>query len=64
MPFPVLHPTYKMQYFINHDWEPKWVDEALHLIREEWFKYYKPEPRVKIENDADAGESNAMPQLP
>ena len=52
----VLHPAFKTEYFRQHEWKDKWVQEALRLCRVEWKKYYKPAP--------DAAAAEIPPPLP
>ena len=48
-----------MQYFTEHDWLPDWIEEALRLVHEEWNKYYKPEPTIKVEDNSEARNSES-----
>ncbi|SJL04853.1 uncharacterized protein ARMOST_08224 [Armillaria ostoyae] len=32
----VMHPSHKMQYFLQQKWKSDWVDEALNMVRDEW----------------------------
>ena len=47
----VLHPRYKTQYFRNQDWPEEWIEEALRLIRGEWFSRYKKAPPAEAAVD-------------
>ena len=58
----VLHPAYKGQYFADHEWPQAWVDEALHLVREEWSKFYKPTPGDSVKHKDDGDNSEAASQ--
>ncbi|TFK84149.1 hypothetical protein K466DRAFT_497099, partial [Polyporus arcularius HHB13444] len=39
----VMHPKYKVQYFVSQKWPQGWIDTAKDILREEW-KRYKPAP--------------------
>ncbi|GLB45613.1 putative hAT family C-terminal dimerisation region [Lyophyllum shimeji] len=43
----VLHPRYKLQYFKNLKWKPRWIETAMTLVRDEY-------ERRKGEFDDDA----------
>ena len=38
---------------------PDWIDEALRLVHDEWTKYYKPDPTVKVEDDKESHGSES-----
>ena len=38
---------------------PDWTEEALRLVREEWTKYYKPDPTIKVEGNGEARDSES-----
>ncbi|KAF6744510.1 hypothetical protein DFP72DRAFT_825734 [Ephemerocybe angulata] len=37
----VLHPEYKLQYFVENSWPEDWIAQARSLVTNEW-KNYKP----------------------
>lgn len=42
MTFIVLHPRYKLEYFIQNEWPQEWINVAKELAQEYWVTYYKP----------------------
>jgi hypothetical protein len=40
---PVLHPSFKDEYFKLAKWPKEWIDEAIKLTREMYIKWYKPQ---------------------
>ena len=60
----VLHPAYKTQYFVDHEWQPDWVEETLRLIREEWEKFYKPTTSEAIKREDDDDTQDSEPVIP
>lgn len=57
---PVLHPSYKTQYFRDQGWEEEWIAQATDLARTEWTTYYKPQDDV-VEPAAPAGPAAPGP---
>ena len=47
---PVLHPKYKTNYFVVHEWEAEWIAVAKQLLLEYWESYYKPEASAATKN--------------
>jgi hypothetical protein len=39
---PVLHPSFKDEYFKLAKWNSEWIDKAIRLTREMWEAHYKP----------------------
>jgi len=37
----VLHPGMKLEYFCNHNWEAKWIEEAERLVRTKYVEQYE-----------------------
>jgi hypothetical protein len=40
--YPVLHPSFKDEYFKLAKWPKEWIDEAVRLTCEMYIKWYKP----------------------
>ena len=55
-----------MQYFRNQDWPEEWIEEALRLIRGEWFSRYKKAPPAEAAVDpaVSSGASRESGSVP
>jgi hypothetical protein len=40
--FRVLHPRYKLNFFVQASWDQDWIDEAVRVTRQAWVSRYKP----------------------
>jgi hypothetical protein len=38
--FTVLHPTYKLEYLKKADWPEESIEEAVKVVKEEFFRSY------------------------
>ncbi|KIL55871.1 hypothetical protein M378DRAFT_36654, partial [Amanita muscaria Koide BX008] len=36
----VLHPSYKLEYLRKAEWPEKWIDEAVKIVKEEFYRSY------------------------
>ena len=57
----ILHPSHKLQYFKNAEWEQEWVDIAVELVKNEFIENYS-HIKDQIEGPAadDAKESKKV----
>ncbi|KAJ3549237.1 hypothetical protein NM688_g5201 [Phlebia brevispora] len=39
----MLHLSYKLEYFRQHEWLPEWIRTAEDILRDQWAIYYKPD---------------------
>jgi hypothetical protein len=52
-PFPVLHPTHKLEYFRKAKWQKEWVDNAKKIVRREFKNAYAALPSRSDDSDDD-----------
>ncbi|TBU22599.1 hypothetical protein BD311DRAFT_675772 [Dichomitus squalens] len=61
----VLHPRYKLAYFMRQEWSPEWIEEARELVRAEWRANYKPAaPSGPPSNDAPTAATQGASRHP
>ena len=61
----VLHPTYKLQYFKDADWQNKWIETAKEIVCEEFKQWNQTLEIEEIDaSEASQGHEAATQSVP
>jgi len=61
----VLHPGLKLEYFRQHDWKKKWIEQAETMVHEKYTATYeKPTASKEMSNKSSSALICDMPLHP